>query len=324
MIPEDDRIRYGAAEEILSRADVDGHADEWFQLRRQGITATDIAPITGNDDMFGHTAFTVYWTKVEDMRRNGTKSMQSGLDWQEQTLELAFRRGQEIFGDRWRTLHRPGLLSRVDAPWQLASPDGVVFERGMGIVPVECKVSNKYEIWGPEGSDQIPMAYQCQVKWQMQVLGAPIGYVAALMPNHQVRLYAIPADPDIAWLVEQAEAFRTEYLIPENPPMAIGTGAELSIMKRIQTLNPEATYTANMEMVQVLSDLRHARAMQRDYKKLAEKAEVRIRELVGSAKTVVDSEGHTLATRKLIGRKGYSVDPVEYEVIRLPKEEEDA
>lgn len=324
MIPEEDRVRYGAAEEILSRADVDAHADEWFQLRRQGITATDIAPITGNDNMFGHTAFTVYWTKVEDLRRDPNKAMQSGLDWQDKTLELAYRQGRELYGDRWGDLKLPGLLSRVDAPWQLASPDGTVFERGMGVVPIECKTTNKYEIWGPEGTDQIPTAYQCQVKWQMQVLGAPIGYVAALMPNRQVRLYVIPADPDIAWLVEQADAFRTEYLIPENPPMAIGTGAELSVMKRVQKLNPDATYTANTVLIQALTDLRHARSMQRDYKKIAESAEVRIRDQIGDAKTVVDSAGHTLATRKLVGRKGYSVDPVEYETIRLAKEEEDA
>ena len=310
--------RYGLADEILSRRDVDNQEETWFQLRREGITATDIAALTGNSAR-GDTPFTVYWKKVADLRQPANEQMNAGTAWQETALEMAFKRGGKLWPDRWVQIAKPGLLRNIETPWMLCSPDAIVHEEGHGWVPLEIKTSRYYEGFGTEGTDEIPRDYWCQVAWQAMVLGSHIGYCGVLMPDHQIRLFVIEKTADWDWMVSEAKTFRDEFLIPENPPMVVGTPAELRVMKRVSKLNPDKMVEADDELVTLIAELRHLRSTRSDYERLEKACQVRIFEKMGEAQAVVKNDD-TLVVRNTIERKGYTVEPSKYQTLVLKKE----
>lgn len=307
-----DRNIYGAAEERLSHEE---HlSDAWFQYRRDLITATDVPAIIGVA-RGGRTSFTVYWTKVEDIRTDATQEMERGRAMEPYVLNAAL----EEMGNPRSVC--PGLLVRRDAPWQAASVDALVFSslKDGGIrewVPLEIKTSAQWDEWGTESEKTLPPDYRAQVLWQIQVLGASHGYLAVLMPNHQVRVYLIlPDESDSPWLVRKAEEFYLQHLIARVPPEVSGTATEVRILKRINSLRENTSVEIDPKLIQ---ELRHIRSMIRDYEALKEGVEARIREAMGDAQYGCQ-DGGVLVERAKVARKGYTVEPVSYETLRLPR-----
>jgi putative phage-type endonuclease len=315
---------YGKAEEILSREKVDAHDEEWYRLRREGITATDIGALTGNS-LYGKTAFTVYWTKVADLRTAPDAQMKAGLDWQETALQMAYKHGGDFYEGLWEGLAKPGLLRNSQRPWMLCSPDALVYVKGDGWVPLEIKTSARWNasdgspLFGTEGTDEMPRDYWCQSAWQAMVVGARYGYVAVLMPNHRVKIYRVNWDSDWDWMKAEAYRFLENHLYPEEPPELSGTTAELQVMKRVQQLDPESVIDLDEEMLALAAEMRHLRATIRDYEQLKDKCEARIREKMGKAKTATDQYGNPVFVRRVVKRKGYTVDDTEYEVLDVKK-----
>lgn len=99
---------------------------------------------------------------------------------------------------------RTGTWVNKRRPWQCATPDRVVRNGRRAVGVAEVKTAADWEEWGPDGSDEIPPYYRCQVVWQMDTLGLPAGYVAVVLPRLQLRAYAIRYD------VGEAEFIRRE------------------------------------------------------------------------------------------------------------------
>lgn len=99
--------------------------------------------------------------------------------------------------------------------WQGASPDRLRVSDGR---PVECKVSYQSDGWGDEGSDEVPQEYVCQVQWQLDVLGADLAHVAAII-GRQFRIYTVRRDEElIAALREAGERFWNDYVLTGTQP----------------------------------------------------------------------------------------------------------
>lgn len=307
---------FGDSEEIISRELVDAKDDAWFQARREGITATDIGAITGNS-AFGKTAFTVYWTKIADLRSPSNEQMDVGTDWQDDVLKRAYELGKKTYA--WDYVAKPGLLRSQEVGWMLASVDALVREGDIW-VPLEIKTSAKYEGFGTDGTDEIPRDYWLQVAWQAMVVGSNYGYLAVMMPSHRIHIYRVERNSDWDWAYREAESFRDTYLIPENPPEVVGTGSELAVMKKVSKLNTEMTIKVDPELHSLISELRHLRSTKRDYERLIESCEVRLLERMGDASTVVGINDEPLIVRNVVKRKGYSVEPTEFKTLRLPRE----
>jgi putative phage-type endonuclease len=135
----------------------------------------------------------------------------------------ATRRGhylEDAVAQWWADQH-PDLLAgdggaweHPDRPWQAASPDrlcyaGPVRDDDAGPVAVlEVKTTADADEWGPGGTDQIPPHVRVQVVWQLDTLGLPVGYVAALLPRLEFREYRIDYNPDeAAYIRAEARAF---------------------------------------------------------------------------------------------------------------------
>lgn len=105
---------------------------------------------------------------------------------------------------------RTGTWVNKARPWQSATPDRIARVAGgrKAVGVAEVKTAADWEEWGPDGSDEIPPYYRCQLVWQMDCLGLPAGYVAVLLPRLQFRGYVVHHDQGEAdWIRGEVQAF---------------------------------------------------------------------------------------------------------------------
>lgn len=130
--------------------------------------------------------------------------------------------------DQLQITTRPGGTWRSrERPWAVATPDRRVLAPGARpsawkheriCAVVEAKAVARYEDWGRQGTDDIPPHVRAQVLWQLDVLDLPVGYVGALLPNHEFRWYEVrPYEGELEYVRAEARAF-LDSLAADQPP----------------------------------------------------------------------------------------------------------
>lgn len=181
----------------------------WLAARRQGVTASEIAVVMGLSPY--DSPFALYHRKRGDLPDvEDTTAMRIGRHLESVVCELFSDAHPEyaLVGDGRQLYAHPARQ------WQLATPDTLVFE-GRGALPVavhEAKTSVSYDGWGPDGSDEIPVHYRCQVLWQCDVTGVPDWYLTCLfLPSRTIRIYEGHVDDqagaDLKIMRDTAECF---------------------------------------------------------------------------------------------------------------------
>lgn len=136
-------------------------------------------------------------------------------------------------------------------PWQCASPDRLAGfgwhwdparpgdeHTPPGIVctadaVVEVKTAADFELWGPDGTDEIPAHYRAQAVWQCDTLGVPVCYMGVLLPYLELRSYVIrPAAGEAEFIREQCLAF-LDTLTAGEPPDVDATDATWSTLRAL-------------------------------------------------------------------------------------------
>jgi putative phage-type endonuclease len=173
---------------ICSTAD----RDAWLTARRSGVTATDIVTILGLSAY--DSPYSLYWRKlgqVPEQPDNPRMALSRYLEeyvwarWTDET-RLASRSGD-------------GLYASSARPWQMATPDYVVWSEATPeatpeaslrpVAPIEVKTwAEASHAW----DDGMPASVRAQVLWQMDVFDAAIGHVGMLfLPSGEFRSYVI-------------------------------------------------------------------------------------------------------------------------------------
>ncbi len=122
----------------------------------------------------------------------------------------------------------PGTLEHPDAPWMLATPDGVAYPIG-GADPLEgleikCHTIRLSWMYGPPGTDEVPPHVLIQAVWGMAVTGLTRWRVIAFIDG-QPQEYLIDRDDElIGALQERAEKFLVDNVRGGTPPDPDGSG----------------------------------------------------------------------------------------------------
>lgn len=284
---------------------------EWFAARRQGVTASEIAAILGLSPW--DSAFAIYHRKV------GVLGDQPDSD----VLSLG-RHLEPWIAERWAERHPElhidvaGLYASDLRPWQLATPDRLIYDgcNCGSIEPVdpdallEIKHSASYDGWGDEGSDEIPVYYRAQVLWQMDALGLDTAYVACLfLSSRTIREYVLTMDEDaredLAVMYGAADAFRAR-LAAEFPPPVDGSEATTAAL---QALNPDVDEDRDVVIEDDLAfEYRAAKDIEKSAIGRATRAANAIRLALGDAKRAIDSNGDKVATRSVYEQNRIDVD----------------
>jgi len=183
--------------ELLPPAETGPDNPRWHELRRAGVTASEIAAVMGLSKW--DSAFNLYWSKLNGWRDDGNEYTAGGRHLEDAIAEWWIAENDPLEN---LVLRPAGLYAHPDRPWQLATPDRLVrryVEGRPGVsrlaALLECKwvAAPSWDGWGEEGTDEIPVYYRAQALWQADVLGVDTVYVAALGPGG-FRAYVVHLD----------------------------------------------------------------------------------------------------------------------------------
>lgn len=299
------------AVELLPPAETTPDNPRWHELRRAGVTASEIAAVLGISPW--ESPFSLYWRKVNDWRTADNEFTSAG------------RHLEDAIAQWWRSqhphlvVHTAGLYAHPERPWQLATPDRFACDPQWHDNPfpddqnyhydhltdaaiealVECKwVAYSWDGWGEQGTDEIPVQYRAQCLWQLDVLGVDEVHVAALGPGG-FRAYVVRRDEaaveDLRVMVGKAVEFMGQ-LTASEPPDLDGHSATLGALKRLYSTVGEGD-------VQVPAALAVKYRVSRAAKKVAEErigeCEAEIRDYLEDDFARAVHDGHTVASRSV-------------------------
>ncbi len=196
--------------------------------RLAGITATDIAAIVG---VHPYRSAVDIW--LEKMGKappfEGNERTKWGL-----LLEKPIRRD---FEERHGVVVMTSdTLENPDRPWQLATPDGLVYPSGgvdpIGGLEIKCHTVYLSHLYGAPGSDEVPPYELCQCTQNMAVTGLPLWNLVAFIDGKTTD-YVIDRDDElIGMLTERGERFLVDHVRTGIPPAPDGSDAYTAWIKR--------------------------------------------------------------------------------------------
>ena len=287
------------------------------QLADRKIGGSDIATILGLNP----------WRTAEELRleilgrlplMEGNEAMEAGEIMEEGVRQLYARRTGRTVNRSHQTLVHPGY------DFLTAHIDGRIVGERRGL---ECKNIHwrMAQHWGEPGSDQIPEYYLPQVMHYMLVLDYPLWDVAAYFGGPDLRIYTVERDPE--WdeiILDLTNDFWHRHVGQDIP---CGTDVErpdaLRVLKRIYpgTNGTVLTVPNGASIISWHDVYRQSSELRAQYEKSADLAKAHMLRHMKEASVLELPDGGRYV-RKLIERKGYSVEATSYIDMRYkaPKE----
>lgn len=186
----------------------------WLLQRREGVGASDCAPVLGMGKWSGQTAYGV-WIDKRGMVPLSTETNEA-MEWGHLLEPVIAAKAAEKLG--MQELSIGGLKSRT-RPWQRASLDRVLITPDDGPVPLECKNTSVY-LQSDWADDQVPDAAELQLQHQLAVTGAPYGYVAGLIGGNRHVVRRVDRDQElIDHINAEEEVFWSHVQDGTTPPV---------------------------------------------------------------------------------------------------------
>jgi putative phage-type endonuclease len=184
---------------------------EWNAARKGlCITATEIAAVVG---LSPWTSKFTLWHKKAGLPSapfEPSPEMKWGVRFEDDVAEEFAERHPE------HPLLHTGTWKHREREWQRATPD-----RLHGDSIVEIKTAASPDGWGPDGSDEFPVHYRCQVLWQQDTLGLrrPARLAVLILP-YDYREYVVEYDEAEAKILrDAAERFLDDVRQGNRPPI---------------------------------------------------------------------------------------------------------
>jgi putative phage-type endonuclease len=281
------------------------HDERWHELRRAGVTASEIAVVMGLSPY--DSPFNLYWAKVNDWRWGGNEYTGVGSH-----LEDAIAEWWAVeHADLW--MRPAGLYAHPERPWQLATPDRLLRYPARPSVfrlrsLLECKwVAQSWDGWGEEDTDEIPVYYRAQCLWQLDVLGVDEVHVAALGPtgfrSYVVR-YNEDAEADLVLMREAAVEF-VRRLKDGDPPPLDSHSATLGALKKLHPSLGDGDVQVPVELAE---RYRIARAERKAADERVDQCEAEIRAALGSDFNRAVCGKKLVASRSIYDQSGDSAE----------------
>lgn len=202
---------------LLGKAEHD--TPEWHALRAGGIGASEIAAVVGLSRW--DSPFSLWHVKKGNLPGRPTLShMRWGQRLEPVVLEWWLEQHPEYEAEA-----SPGTFAHNERDWQRCNPDALLWRAGekentFPTALYEGKISRFGDGFGKSGTDEIPLAYRCQVQHSLDVFGLRFAHLAVLIGGSEAREYTIEADPeDQAHLRTKGAAFWASVMEADEPPL---------------------------------------------------------------------------------------------------------
>ncbi|MBM4707841.1 hypothetical protein GS982_01790 [Rhodococcus hoagii] len=207
-------------------------SEEWHAARATGLGGSEISALVGLNPW--ESWFSTYYRKRDKLRPvEASNPMKWGTLF-EPVIYEEFRRNHLAPGLTMTTGH---TFHHKDRRWQIANPDGLIWDKtGKLIKILEIKLAGNDEKWGPDGTDQIPIYYRCQLAWYCDVMGVNQAILRAVISSYDERTYYVTiTDEDRQFLREHGWQF-IQDLEAGNEPNLDGHMATYRAIKEMHPL----------------------------------------------------------------------------------------
>lgn len=276
---------------------------EELERRRCFITATDVPAIIGVNKY--KNAGDVYLEKTQSLRPwGGNDATEAGNLLEPVILAWARTRLGPINDGDWR-VHENGINA---ATLDGILPNGEVVEcKSHGIVgPAQ------WDDWGKDGTDAIPDVYAIQVQAQMLVTGAERTWIPTLIGGRGFMLYTMERHEDIQEMILGASAWFWKCVQERRPPSAV---PHIETMKRMDRIAGKVVDVDDLLASKYLRACEDAR----EAEKLKDAAQEELLAAIGDAEGAKWNGGEF--TYKQQNRRGFTVEPSTFRVLRAKKKE---
>ena len=302
--------------------------DEWLALRRQGISASDVAAAMGINPKM--SAFGLYWSKVEGWELADNSDMEAGRRMEGAIADWA----ADVIDPHENLVFRPaGLFRSAERPWQLATPDRLIYMacvdcdgtgwsyadtslrvacldcRGLGVAGgsllgvLEVKHPYDWTGFGEPGTNQIPLHYLVQVQQQADVMGVDEWFLAAYT-QHQLRIYRGDVDAADVRVIRYAGEMAWRAIEAREEPDIDSHPATLAALRE---LHPSVDDFDVEVPVEFAEGYRRARAARKRAEALVDRYENRARQMLGSGRRLMCGR-KLVASRSVWERTGEDYD----------------
>lgn len=305
---------------LMDADECDERGPRWHALREQGVGGSEIGIIVLGGTAWG-SPFDLFYRKRNGWRINDNKDMKIGRQL-ESIVHGEFTETHGPEGERQPRLHAMpgGLWAHPQRSWQRATLDAIAWPSGTGDdgfvravtcdrpFAVEYKVVREWDDWGPDGSDEIPVSYRCQLLWAMDVLGSTPGYLLAFNPSDRTyREYVVRYDArDVQIMTGMAERF-LRRLAEDDPPDIDGSRHTTRVLKQ---LHPDLVDGKVEISADLAGGIRRAKAVVERAEALYRRYENRLRAQIGPVRRAVHRD-RSIATRSVfVNQHGTLTDSV--------------
>lgn len=148
--------------------------------------------------------------------------------------------------------------------------------------------------WGEEHTDAIPVHYTAQAMHGLMITGKAVCVFGVLIGGDDFRVYRVERDEEaIAAIRAREVAFWNDHILPAVPPEPVTVSDISAMFTKDSGLAVEATN----EIVDVLNQLRDAKAVIKEHEVIAENLEERLKLFMRDA-AVLTVGGNPMATWK--------------------------
>ncbi|GAA0918712.1 YqaJ viral recombinase family protein [Nonomuraea longicatena] len=152
-----------------------------------------------------------------------------------------------------------------DRPWQLSSPDRLLYAGDELAELIECKTDADGREWGRPGTNEIPLYYLVQVLFQMDTIGARRTRVGLLTGRLEFREYVVDYDEHYAAVIrERCESFMASLLLGDMPDLDDRKATYESLRRQHPLIDRAGKYFMEpglaIEVIDALQELESAEA----------------------------------------------------------------
>lgn len=271
------------------------HTDDWYAVRRRGITATDLPLILG---------LTKYGNALSVWRdKRGERVDEAGEAAYWGTVQ------EPIVAERWSDLNQTavdkvGVLANSNNPWMVASldrlvttcPDGSGSEgRRCGL---EIKTRNAYV--AGKWRDEVPDDALAQVQWQLMVTGLHHMHVACLIGGQRLQQYTVARDKQLEDYL-MAAALPVWHAVHGGVPPDVTADEEGVLLRELNKMfaDREGAIVVNETMADEYSSLYlEGHKQEGRGKRIKEVAKGNMVKMLGGAEVATDEDNNPLWTYK--------------------------
>lgn len=303
----------------------DDDREAWLAMRRDVITASDVAAVLGEGEYEGQDAFSVYVEKTTIKLDRPEPNIHSRLFWGKVLEQPVLTAVAAYYG--WEYQRGGALLRNRKRPWLGCTLDAEIRRDPVlnDWEPLEGKTSVLTKLWDEE-EEKMPLTYMLQVESQLATVERPRAPIFAFLQGRgdPACLINVESVPELRALIyEKTEEFMHHVKRLEPPPVS-----ELSesALRRLYPVDNGQLVTLPAEACEWTREWKEVKKVIADAVDRKKLLENRLREAIGDAWCAAlpeAIEGVAYWKNALEKRAGYTttVNPSEGRVLRPLKNE---